>query len=721
MLTKQEFISKIETEARSMLTVKEYDDYRQAQIDDEYYHFDDGRKVSEFLDAMYPIYVDRLETKESEREFNEYRGKFLKVLSDESITDGLIVSYRIMKQNEKAVTFEGYIHDELKKHKSGEDRVLKFLDIDKPKVKTQETKSLSIVMKEDNESGLLYSEDSNDIESGLLYRLDSLSESTELSARCNANARYHSLAYSSPDSRTTGKISTEGVDSLYDGVDWNFDEFDKISPFKHHPIMTEGMLIDPKAKVPDEWKPLILRPRLSDKGVECSTKNGTEACIREAWESPEWASMPLRASRKASSNLQKVIEVTHYLIDWQIRFGKCSSTTARLTCGGHEFGNDYVTMVQTPYSTKKGKLVTLIEFVDGSLKLDPFLWNFNTITVYLESKTIKTAYEYSCTQKWREQSGSKLLTAQYESWRQLSKPDVDEVREYIISLVGKKHKGKNIVSETTVPRPERNNPEYKKLSKKYCWVEEWVEIFEYYNNDNNPYFYSHHMDRIYGPYQQLPSCIRARYRYNGRSLAWIDYSSMHPTLLMMYYRKECGGMKIPNFEHECAVISDILGLDRDIISTPEWNPRKKLLEYATREGVRGIDDDNLKRYNLVYFNESITDQKFNPCTALYRKILPGFHEWLVNMKKVRDVVETDRKGKQHTRKTSGYKVTSRWMLNMEARLMEQVIGRIRSAGIFAMLCHDGVDVERPRVEEAMRIFAKTLIEWDLPINLTIDK
>ena len=124
---------------------------------------------------MYPTYIDRLRVKESEREFNEYRVKFLKVLSDESVNDSLVVSYRSMKSHVSPNQFDGYIREEFNRHKSGENRVLKFFDkttqtpISIPK-ETKTDRGLSHVMNDEPESVLQY-KDSDRSESVLQYKI----------------------------------------------------------------------------------------------------------------------------------------------------------------------------------------------------------------------------------------------------------------------------------------------------------------------------------------------------------------------------------------------------------------------------------------------------------------------------------------------------------------------------------------------------------------------
>lgn len=557
-------------------------------------------------------------------------------------------------------------------------------------------------------------------ESVLQHKESSLSSTHSLVDSQHSSPSLHDLAIvyaeSSTDSENTDEEESNETLSLYKDVNWDFREFDSISPFKHHPIRTAGMLIDDKAEIPDSWKGNILRPRLTVSGVMCDVKVGLEKCIRDAWESPEWSTNPLRTSRKHKGNLVKVIAVTKYVIDFLMRYGKCSQETAKYACGNFNWGMDYIHLMGTPIGDSK---YVLLKWEGSKLIVDPFIWKMNSVEEAVDNKSVTAAYDHSCSYFWQQQAGSKLLTAQYESWLQLTKPDLGYVRTFIRGMVGEKHKGKEIVSETTVPRPEKGTPEYKKAARKVCWVEEWIEIFEYYNNDNRPYFYGNDMDRIYGPYQQLPSNIRQLYLYRGKRLRWIDYSSMHPTLILLEYLKKCKNLGLPDFETEEAIIKEILGIDRDMIMYPEHNPRDVLLAYAQKLGLTKITSDVLKVFNLMYYNESIKDMKKNPVTWLYKKLLPGFHEWLVNSKKIRDV-EYEVKGEIKVRKNCGYKVTSRWMLNMEARIMEEIIYKIRDAGIFCMLCHDGIDVEAGKELTAMDIFTRTLISWKLPVNITVE-
>lgn len=746
MITKQEFVEKIGIEARNILTGKEYDDYRQAQIDDDYYSFTDGRKVSEFLDGMYPVYVARLEAKMTEREFCEYRGKFLSVLSDESVTDSLIVSYRIMRQNEKAVVFEGYIRDELKKHKSGENRVLKFLDMVKPKVETQETKGLSIVMKEENETGLLYSDDKrfihcNDKEERFIHcnELDSLA-STSLTPVCSFGSFHathvpsdrevslsHTMDKPLLSKRKKGGKTQEPKEYKKSEFGFDMSEFTSGTylPWKKsrdiEPV--EGV------KLPD-WLQAIPTPISIHGYTDVEVHGKLETCLRQAWDSPEWQANPFTQPRPGR-NIEKVkqtfIEQTMYLYAYTRDTRQLPQYKLSAVLGAASRRKTWLELIQTPYTTTSSKTVCLMKYTEhgaGSNKpnmaaWDPYLYESKVITKRLTTPTVLSDMNGYYNWAKRMCASHPVLLQDHEAFRELDVPTREVVEAELDRLVASQYeyKGRFLTTEAKNPRPTISREEAKGdsdkakelrlLNRTYVYVEDWLQTYDNAVDPCRVTNYSKHRDRHYGPYIGMATDVRKLFTWKGKRLTWLDYASMHPTLLLLRFCDQA----VPEgheeqFMKECKLIDRILGVNRDYISTPEHNPREVLMEiYEENKSKMSnvITCRILKVAQLSYYNQKISVSQHTPLNELYELVLPMFSAWLRDIKGQGD---------------SNHKTVSRWLLHKESVLMEKVITAVRGRGIFCVMAHDGIDVDPARAYEAECIFKEVCMASNLPPNVT---
>jgi len=220
-------------------------------------------------------------------------------------------------------------------------------------------------------------------------------------------------------------------------------------------------------------------------------------------------------------------------------------------------------------------------------------------------------------------------------------------------------------------------------ANKYCYEDVFATA----------YFGSDHF-RHYTPYSMSSCIVREMYTYKGKSLKQCDVSSMYPVILLQeYMNKYC------KYNFEKIRIKKIIEAE---------NPRKVIFELCKLAGI-DIDEDQLKRENLKYYNERNARVQKMALHEFYTTYLPGFAEWLAQLKV-----------KSATKGYAGYKVVSRFLEHKESIIMDRVLAKCHENNIFALGVHDAVDCEEGSERKVQRWIKESMKQEGYICNVTID-
>lgn len=465
--------------------------------------------------------------------------------------------------------------------------------------------------------------------------------------------------------------------------------------------------------------------------VEISCK--LETCIRQAWESPEWQANEYtkpRKGRNVEKQKQAFIEKTLYLYNHSRHYRNLPIWKIKDVFSTMAQAQEWIDLIQTQY-THNDKLYTIMKYIQSGQHTnkpnyadwDTYFYSATVIIEKLTNRTLlKDAEGYYMWAK-RLCSSHPVLLRDQEMFREMVIPDrvlVEARLDHLVST-GYEYKGRVLTSETKTPRPnlspneaEGKSPEAKllrQLKRLYVWEEDWMQTYDNACDHTRLTLYSKHRDRHYGPYIELASEIRSMFLWRGKRLTWLDYSSMHPTLLLLRFMDQSVPVGYEEqFMTECALITRILGFSRDVIAEPVHDPRVVMMEIYNEQkalgNMEGIDITckKLKIAQLSFYNQKISSASHTDLSKFYDKMMPMFSAWLRDIKGLGD---------------SNHKTVSRWLLHKEAELMEAVVTTIRSVGIDCIMAHDGVDVDPDKAWQAEQIFRQVCVNHNLPPNITM--
>jgi len=209
----------------------------------------------------------------------------------------------------------------------------------------------------------------------------------------------------------------------------------------------------------------------------------------------------------------------------------------------------------------------------------------------------------------------------------------------------------------------RKDKSYWKDADNRSFVERDIEMFEFYTNYGFmiPVIGDEHCPRVYDSISLMPSWIRKEIKKNNEELFEVDYSCLHPNLIMNIYK---GSTK-----------------------------------YITHEQVANdlnLDVKYVKTKHLSFFN--LKPQHFKS-SKLYNYY--DNKEQRVTWEILED------------KKINGHKVASKLLLTLETELMTKVIKKLNNLNIYPAYIYDALMVTKSEIEITNKIMNDTALEMNI--------
>lgn len=288
----------------------------------------------------------------------------------------------------------------------------------------------------------------------------------------------------------------------------------------------------------------------------------------------------------------------------------------------------------------------------------------------------------------------RILHTEFANWMALTRPTKQHFTQHVHSLIGTKLKGCTITSEAIRPKKEK-----KKDNKGFIYIEDLIDNANKYAYEGckPTAFYSSDYFRHYTPYSQSNCVMRSLMTYKGNVLDQCDVASMYPVILLQTYDKR---FRVNEFEHD--LIMEIINAS---------NPRDILMKWCAELNIN-ITKDEMKVENISYYNMRNADAIHMKLHKMYEKKLPGFAEWLTQLK-----TKTLAGNKGYWQ----HRFVSRWLEWQESIIMEPVLIKCYDDGIFAMGIHDGIDVEQGKGEIVAQWIKQSMTDNGYICNVTVNK
>ncbi|HSQ42662.1 MAG TPA: hypothetical protein VLM37_10320, partial [Fibrobacteraceae bacterium] len=272
---------------------------------------------------------------------------------------------------------------------------------------------------------------------------------------------------------------------------------------------------------------------------------GLATTIGQAWTSREWSDHPWITSRKSKSNLAQFVELVAYA--W-LRSNETSILYYSMLNDIFNHADDQINyffdLLGRQWQSPNGKHICQLAKIqrDGcqlghkplQITWNPHPFGYRRVEMELRRPIITKYLNKRRKADFVAMGSSRILSGEYFRWLELTKPTWDQCLEQIDWQAIAKEKNEEI---TDAQQKGKRKKKKKKLrtvegiQHDYRMKYDWLM--------GSPCFFAASMDRHYAPSIQLPCAIRNLLRWHGKRLAWIDVSSMHPTIIFRRFADMC--------------------------------------------------------------------------------------------------------------------------------------------------------------------------------------
>lgn len=204
--------------------------------------------------------------------------------------------------------------------------------------------------------------------------------------------------------------------------------------------------------------------------------------------------------------------------------------------------------------------------------------------------------------------------------------------------------------------------EYFKDPKKYTFVEDAIEIFEYLTSNGLMIPTPGGINsggRVVDSFTLMPSWIRNLIKINNRTLIECDYSALHPNIAMNLY----GG-------------------------------NQSFLTHGDIQLELNIDVSIAKEEHLSFFNKTPWQMQQSPLFEYYQ---------LKEPKMLNNIINEKLNTKEIIKKKDKHKITSRRLFAKEVEIMTDVITQLNKEGINVLYVYDAILCERKHAAKVVEV------------------